>query len=322
MSRMVRELIAGHDMVGLPGVGTFVAELMPASFSDKGYTINPPYRRLTFRQEQLEDSLLADLYARTNGIDREISYEYLSRFLSELSDVLRERKSVTFTGLGRLRATRENNFFFVPDSDLDIFPEGAGLSAVSLRTHAEAEYAPIEISVPAPVIRPNRREEAQTVALPVIAVEDEAAAAAEETGGVPAAAEIAAEEPEAAVNPDAAEAEEAGAVPETAAEPVPEQGGAGLYPPLDRRETQQLLSAFGHQDDADAGSAKYRGRTGDACGGSGDDIRKRFRWWIPLLVLIGLATVAFAVFVMLASVAPDFIDSLLYTPEELRIINY
>ena len=48
LSRMVGELILEHDQVGLPGVGTFVAEMVPATFSDKGYTIHPPYRRLSF----------------------------------------------------------------------------------------------------------------------------------------------------------------------------------------------------------------------------------------------------------------------------------
>jgi len=35
-----------------------------------------------------------------------------------------------------------------------------------------------------------------------------------------------------------------------------------------------------------------------------------------------VVVVALAVFMILARVAPDFIDSILYTPEELRIINY
>ena len=49
LSEMVGELILDHDQIGLPGVGTFVAEVVPATFSDKGYTINPPYRKLSFR---------------------------------------------------------------------------------------------------------------------------------------------------------------------------------------------------------------------------------------------------------------------------------
>ena len=38
--------------------------------------------------------------------------------------------------------------------------------------------------------------------------------------------------------------------------------------------------------------------------------------------VIGLLLLALLVFLLLAQIAPDFIDSLLYTPEELRIINY
>lgn len=53
LAKMVRELILENDAVTLPGIGTFVAELVGASFSDKGYTINPPYRRLSFTQRRV-----------------------------------------------------------------------------------------------------------------------------------------------------------------------------------------------------------------------------------------------------------------------------
>ena len=48
-------------------------------------------------------------------------------------------------------------------------------------------------------------------------------------------------------------------------------------------------------------------------------------WKVVLIVaasLIGLALVALGIFILLAHFAPDFIDSILYTPEELRIINH
>ena len=41
-----------------------------------------------------------------------------------------------------------------------------------------------------------------------------------------------------------------------------------------------------------------------------------------LLSVLTVAVIALAAFIILAQVAPDFIDSLLYTPEELEIINY
>ena len=68
LSKMVKEMILDNDSVTLPGIGSFVAEVVPATFSDKGYTINPPYRRLFFRQRHQDDSRLIDFYCQSNGV--------------------------------------------------------------------------------------------------------------------------------------------------------------------------------------------------------------------------------------------------------------
>lgn len=139
LAKMVKEAILDHDTVTLPGVGCFVAELMPSTFSDKGYTINPPYRRLSFLPRQGTDTYLANLYARDNeGVDPVVATRILTEFLSEMKELLKVRKTIVFPGLGRLRATRENHFFFVADEDLDIYPEGLGLGPISLKTHDES----------------------------------------------------------------------------------------------------------------------------------------------------------------------------------------
>ena len=138
LAKMVKEAILDHDTVTLPGVGCFVAELVPSTFSDKGYTINPPYRRLYFSPKQGGDTYLVDLYARDNEeVDTDMATRILTEFLAEMKDVLKVKKTVVFPGLGRLRATRENHFFFVADEDLDIYPEGLGLAPLSLKTHVE-----------------------------------------------------------------------------------------------------------------------------------------------------------------------------------------
>lgn len=145
LSKMVRELILDNDKVFLPGLGAFVAEVVPSSFSDKGYTVNPPYRRLSFRTKAEPDSLLADLYAASNGVDAEVAERIVGTFTSEMREVLKSKKVVVFPGLGRLRATKENNFFFVADEDLDIYPEGFGLEPVSLKSHQDVR-SPMQMS--------------------------------------------------------------------------------------------------------------------------------------------------------------------------------
>ena len=113
LAKMIGQLVVDYDRVSLPGVGTFYVELMPASFTDKGFSMNPPYKTLSFNQVQTDDSLLVSLYAKSNQLDEEVARPYIVQFLQELKQVLIEKKTIILPGLGKLRATRENNFFFV-----------------------------------------------------------------------------------------------------------------------------------------------------------------------------------------------------------------
>jgi nucleoid DNA-binding protein len=137
LSKMVKELILDQDRVVLPGLGSFVAEVVPSTFSDKGYTINPPYRRLFFRSKPDEGDDLTSFYASSNNVELDLADRIIKEFISELKSVLHEKKTVVFPGLGRLRATKENHVFFVADESLDIYPAGFGLEPISLKTHQE-----------------------------------------------------------------------------------------------------------------------------------------------------------------------------------------
>ena len=161
LSKMVKEVVMDHDAVTLPSLGSFVTEIVPATFTDRGYTILPPYRRLFFSPKQGTDTLLADIYRKSNPEASEAdATRILVDFLQEMKEVLKVRKTIVFPGLGRLRATKENNFFFVADEDLDIYPDGFGLKPISLKTHQEtpeeteaavAELAQMLEPAPAPV---------------------------------------------------------------------------------------------------------------------------------------------------------------------------
>ena len=265
LSKMVKELILVNDRVTLPGVGAFVAEMVPASFTDRGYTINPPYRRLVFRQgvSQEKDHLLADMYASANNIDREMAEKLLREFLKGMVEELRKRKMLVFTGLGRLRATRENNFFFICDENLDIFPEGMGLEAVSLKSHSkpkELDFSEVDAVVNSPAESP-----------------------AEPSAESPA--EPAAESP---TEPAA----------ESPAEPSAESPAEPRW---------WLGETEPEEEDEQHGSIWKKG------------------WFVAVFsicCLLLLAALAFALFLLLARTQPELIDSLLYTEEELEILNH
>lgn len=331
LSKMVKELILDNDEVSLPGVGSFVAELVPSSFSDKGYTINPPYKRLSFRKKaDASDNVLIDFYAKSNNVDKETASKIVIDFLSEMQKVLELRKSIVFPGLGKLRATKENIFFFVADEDLDIYPEGFGLEPISLKTHEET---PAEVS-------------ATIAALQDILNPEETES--QSGSGEQPEAESGNEEPSDAVSgPEDAPEVTGGGQPESSLEAENESDNE-LQP-----EHQATAEESDHQSENESQSeeeGEQENEPQQEPASESDRVeettepvtpiqpetepeqprtepaKKSRKGWKALIwtaVAIAALAVTFIVgFVILAHIAPDFIDSILYTQEELEIINH
>ncbi len=300
LSRMVAELIVKNDSVGLPGMGSFVAEIVPASFSDRGYSITPPYRKLSFRGGYPTDSLLVDYYAKSNGTDKEEARSTITDYVIQMKSVLKERKTIIFPGLGKLRATKDNTFFFVPDENLDIYPDGITLQPISLKTHSvSSEELARAVSSISELIaaQPKLAETTQLSDSQDTAEVDQPAA--EQPASDP--------QPEVAVQPGPSEqpvqAEQPASdpQPEVGVQPGPSEQPVPSDQPAQPAQAEQPASTT-IDPEPDNGKSK--------------------RWWIWPLVVLGLVIVALAVFMILGRTAPDLIDPLLYTPEELRIINY
>ena len=374
LSKIVKELILDNDEVALPGIGSFIAEIVPSVFSDKGYTINPPYRRLSFRQKGSGDeNMVIDFYAKCNNIDTPTASRIIREFLEEMRRVLETKKSIVFPGLGKLRATKENYFFFVADEDLDIYPEGFGLEPISLKTHEET---PAEVSATMAALRSILNpEEAETV------TEE-----AEETTTAPAegnAKEAVANQEEAKVNAADAKMEEdgtnasetetqtagieeaapaeanteevevnvnepvTGEVNEPAEVNVPaEPTGDNATPAGDNPVNVNDLAANAKTAENAETAEKTESEpaevpmTDNKSGATmpattttstattvqatsqkpaGSKTWQVIKWTVIILVI--LAVTALLTFIILAHIAPDFIDSILYTPEELEILN-
>lgn len=290
LAKMVKELILDNDRVVLPGLGAFVAEVVPSTFSDRGYTINPPYRKLYFRARPDEGQELADFYARSNNIAPEIADKIIKDFVLELKDVLFAKKTVVFPGLGRLRATKENAVFFVADEDLDIYPEGFALEPVSLKTHVEtpADITAVvadlkavieeEIVVEEPLQEQPAVEEAS---VEETAVEEEVTATEESTEE--SLGEKSTEEPE----------EET-----IEAEPAVEPAVELAVEPAVEPETAEVT------ENVPAKKCSFWKTLG-----------KVFLW------LVVAAALLLGAFIAVSRYQPQLLDSILYTPEELEIIN-
>ena len=288
LSEMIKELLLDNDEVTLPGLGMFVTGIVPATFSDKGYTILPPYRKLSFRQRTGTDGALVRFYAESNGTEPEMAEQILLDFAESIKRALKTRKSVTFPGLGRLRATKENAWFFIPDEDLDIYPYGIGLEPVSLKTHEEtpeelsAAVAGLRSLVETPAEEPERGTASPQPA---------------ETRTTPAAAETQPEPAEPAQEPEPVEPEPVAPAPADPEQEAPVTETDPIRPATDGKEWVPLSTLN----------------------------KKRSPWkriGIAAGILAAAAVLLLVAFLVTARLAPDFTDRLLYTPEELEIIHY
>ena len=159
LSTLVRSLILDSDEVLVPGLGTFRAEVVPASFSDKGFTVNPPYRKLTFVSEELEGAA-------------KVEAEGLAECVAELKKQLTETRCVELTGLGKLRLTKSDQYFFVPDEDADIYPEGFGLEPVSLKNKEARETQSSKAEKPKKTREPRPRNPKRTAIIVAVVILD------------------------------------------------------------------------------------------------------------------------------------------------------
>lgn len=375
LSKIVKELILDNDEVALPGIGSFIAEIVPSVFSDKGYTINPPYRRLSFRQKGSgNENMVIDFYARCNNIDTPTASRIIREFLEEMRHVLETKKSIVFPGLGKLRATKENYFFFVADEDLDIYPEGFGLEPISLKTHEET---PAEVSATMAALRSILNpEEAETATAETAKAEEvnrqeEATAAPAEDN----AKEAVANQEEAKVNAAEAKMEEDGTNASEAEtqttdneEAAPEEANteeveananepAEVNAPAEQTEDNATSAGDNPVNVNDLAANAKSGENAETAENTesepaevpmtdnksgatmpattttstattvqatsqkpaGSKTWQVIKW--TLIILVILAVTALLTFIILAHIAPDFIDTILYTPEELEILN-
>ena len=139
-SKCVKDLIVENDRVDVPYLGTFSAELIPAAYSDHQTTIHPPYRKMSFHKHEVsqeEGRPLLEKVMKEAGVSLEQAGVELGWCLSRICSELEGRKSCVLPGLGVMKANSRNEFFFVPDDNLDIWPDGIGLETISIKVSEE-----------------------------------------------------------------------------------------------------------------------------------------------------------------------------------------
>lgn len=298
-SSLLEEFISKNDTVVVPGLGVFKATVQSASISDKGFTINPPFRKLDFSPEQdalsVQNPSFITLYAEAAKISREDIQRELAEIIELINSILEKEAVLELPGLGKLRTLENGKVFFIMDREADIFPEGFGLESVSLKNKA---FKPEGWEL-ASVREPQRKEEESS-----------------ETHEEPAAQMVesseAKEEPAAQVI-ESSEAKEEGSEHQKVNTEEEEQEEKQEKEESGEKKRQEKKEATEKEEKKIKKEQKKKERR---------ERKKSGNWfWRLLWALTIIAIVLLCAFMLLSRFYPELLDKILYSPEELELIK-
>ena len=312
LSGLIVQLVLENGRVMLPQLGAFMRETVPASFSDRGFTLLPPYRRLVFRESQGDGTLLCEALSRQARLTPQRAQAEIEACVQALREHLEEENQALIPGLGRLKRTASGGLLFVQDEDLDVSGELMALDAVSLKSqdrlaaaafHMASEpvapkSAPAPVApVPEPVPVVPATEPVPVAPAPMLEPESASASASEPE---PAVAPV---EPAPVSGPDSAPVD-----PASAYEPV--------------APAQTYVPKPAEPEPAPVAPAPPVMRDIPASGEEEAEERHTSPWLVLLLVVLALVLLFVALFYAGVWFFPDTLDKFLYDEQQLELLKY
>jgi hypothetical protein len=211
----------------------------------------------------------------------------MQSFVAGFKEELDKTKRVDLAALGAMRATEQNDYFFVASEDLDIYPEGMGLEPVTIKTSTLIEPEPIFELESEPAEEPET-EVAQPAEPETEVTEEPFPAAPEEDVAIELESE-----PEQPV--ETAETPEATETPATVAPAAEVPAAAAPSAPVQEKPAAKP--------------------------------RRCIKWWAVVLIVLAVLLIFLILSVIFKDQLPwgeavdNIINHLLYSEEELRILN-
>ena len=133
ISSLCKELLLSHDRVSLGDLGSFMAEVIPASITRDARSIAPPGRRITFKStETWNDGLLDEAYATYASLSKEDAAAAIRDAFAEYTKRRGKEKKLELPDFGTITFTKDGTSFFSQNKDVELNPNGFGLDSISI----------------------------------------------------------------------------------------------------------------------------------------------------------------------------------------------
>lgn len=139
IAKIIKKQIVGKSEIILPSIGAIELQDLPATFSEDGKTINPPFRKIVFNTLRFnDDDILASLAADAEGVGLPEGKQIVKDYVAEVRAALSKEKRYEIEGVGVLSPSKTGGIEFTADPGFEAVSDSFGLETVCLE-NAEQE---------------------------------------------------------------------------------------------------------------------------------------------------------------------------------------
>jgi len=140
---IVRELLAKHNYISLPGLGSFIQKYEPARPTADGKGFISPKQSITFDSSRtFNDEAIENYLYEKLGISHSDAFKLLDEFINKIKDDLKNGKDFVFENVGTLSKNKKGEIRFEQAHDLDVALSTFGLKDVEVTKTAKSKGEP------------------------------------------------------------------------------------------------------------------------------------------------------------------------------------
>lgn len=142
---IIRELLAKHSFISLPGIGSFVQSYEPAKLSSDGKTFIPPKQAISFdTTRNFNDEAIENFICNELGVDHRKANELLTEFLNKCLDELGSGREVSFKNVGSISKSKDGIICFKADPESELVSSTYGLNELETAKLVSGKPQPIK----------------------------------------------------------------------------------------------------------------------------------------------------------------------------------
>ena len=140
LSKLVKEGLIEQEKVVVSGLGTFYTLPVPATFSQDGKSIIPPSLKICFEYApNCKDDFLATFYSQLNNVDSTIAKEEVESLLKELKSHLSSEGVIEIPEIGKINVNKNSIAQFTSADNGTLFSTVYGFEPISIKPLIEKE---------------------------------------------------------------------------------------------------------------------------------------------------------------------------------------